>query len=36
MTDETLDNSHRLATTNIGSDIGTIVSEKPRPQSFHW
>jgi len=35
MTDETLDNSHRLATTNIGIDIGTIVSEKPRPQSSH-
>jgi len=34
MTDETLDNSHRLATTNISIDIGTIVSEKPRPPSL--
>jgi len=33
MTDETLDNSHRLATTNIGIDIGTMVSEKSRPLS---
>jgi len=34
MTNETLYNCHRLATTNIGIDIGTIVSEKPRPLSF--
>jgi len=36
MTDETPDNSHRLTATNIGIDIGTIVSEKPRLQSSHW
>jgi len=35
MTDETLDNSHRLA-TNVVIDTGTIVSEKSRPQSSHW
>jgi len=36
MTDKTLDDSLRLTTTNIGTDIGTIVLEKPRPQPSHW
>jgi len=31
----TLDDSLRLATTNIGIDKGTIVSEKPRSQASH-
>jgi len=32
----TLVDSLRLATTNIGIDKGTIVSEKPRSQASHW
>ena len=35
MIDETLEDSLRLATTNIGIDVETIVSEKPRPQESH-
>jgi len=31
--DETLDDSLRIATTDPGNDIGTIVSEEPRPQA---
>jgi len=31
----TLVDSLRLATTNIGIDKGTIVSEKPRSQASH-
>ena len=31
----TLDDSLRPATTNIGIDKGTIVSEKPRSQTSH-
>jgi len=30
-----MDDSLRLATTNIGIDKGTIVSEKPRSQASH-
>jgi len=33
MADKTLDDSFPLATTNAGIDIGTIVSEKPRPEA---
>jgi len=36
MADDTLDDNLRLATTNIDFDIGTIVSEKPWPQTNHW
>jgi len=32
---EILDDNLRLATTNIGIDVGTKVSEKPRPQASH-
>jgi len=35
MSVKTLDDSLRLATTNIGIDIGTIVSEKHQPQALH-
>ena len=35
MADGTLDDSLRLATTNIGIHKGTIVSEKPRSQASH-
>jgi len=31
----TLDDSLRLATTNIAIDRGMIVSEKPQPQASH-
>jgi len=33
MANQRLDDGLRLATTNIGIHIGTIVSEKPRPQA---
>jgi len=32
----TLDDSLQLATTNIGIDKVTIVSEKPQSQASHW
>jgi len=35
ITNEKLDHSRRLATTNTGIDKGGIVSEKPRPQASH-
>ena len=35
MVNETLENSLRLATTNVGIDVKTIVSDKPRPQASH-
>ena len=35
MIDETLEDSLRLATTNFGIDVETIVSEKLRPQASH-
>jgi len=35
MASETLDDSLRLAKTNIGIDKGTIVSEKPRSHASH-
>jgi len=35
MADEKLDDSLRLATTDIGIDTETIVSENPRPQVSH-
>jgi len=35
MASGTLDDSPRLATTNIGIDKETIVSEKPRSQASH-
>jgi len=35
MTGETLENSHQHATTNIGIDIGKIVSKKAWSQLSH-
>jgi len=36
MADETLDDSLRLANTNIDIAHRTIVSEKPRSKASHW
>ena len=35
MADETLDDIHRLAAAKHGTDKGTMVSKKPRPQASH-
>ena len=35
MADEALGDSFRLATTDIGFDNRTVVSEKPRTQASH-